>query len=98
MFELNISCSKDFNELHIVFADGTSVVSTKPCTNEKPREKRPETRNKNPHSTANSNKKEEFLDLDVDFDHVSQEVIEKPVIADRPREVKVASELQNLDI
>jgi len=102
MFKLNIECSRDFDELHINFSDGSSSVitnngggttktstkkntskPTKPKTESKPKPK----------------PKEEFLDLDAEFGDVSQDVVSLPDISqnsDRP--VKVADELQNLDI
>lgn len=40
MFKLNIECSKDIDELHINFSDGTSaVVDSKPTNQETPKRK-----------------------------------------------------------
>ena len=95
MFKLNIESTKDINELHITFSDGSSVVSTVSNNNlvssprvpvhEKPRDK--------PQKTQ-----EQFLDTDADFGGVSQDVVKLPEINRTDRPVKVASELQNLDI
>jgi hypothetical protein len=97
MFKLNIESTKDINELHIKFADGSSVVTT--------------TSNHNLASTSgvpvhdvaaqtqkSSVRREEFLDLDADFGGVSQEVVKPPEINRSDRPVNVANELQNLDI
>lgn len=110
MFKLNIECSRDIDELHIVFSDGTATVvsndsSDKPkkdskldkptTTTTKPKQsivKEEQKKQQKPQM-----KKEEFLDLDADFS-VSQEVIEKPVIDGVERPIKVADEIQNLEI
>lgn len=101
MFKLNIECTKDIHELHINFADGTSVV-TSPRNNDMastprvPRESKPK---ENSTSTPKpTGRREEFLDLDADFGGVSQDVVSLPQINRSDRPVNVASELQNLDI
>lgn len=99
MFKLNIECTKDINELHITFADGSSVVTSNSSPNvaSPPRVPR-EPRETKPQEQKQAVRKEEFLDLDADFGNVSQEVIQLPEINTASRPVKVASELQNLDI
>jgi hypothetical protein len=99
MFKLNIECTKDINELHITFADGSSVVTSNSSPNvvSPPRVPR-EPRETKPQEQKQPVRKEEFLDLDTDFGNVSQEVIQLPEINTASRPVKVASELQNLDI
>lgn len=94
MFKLNIECTKDISELHINFTDGSSaVVENAPKTSEKPKPKiksREEPENKDPR----------FKDFDYQepVDVISKERVKLPEIPDRQRAVKVADELQNLDI
>jgi len=98
-FSLNIECTKDITELHINFADGTSVVRTKdekPKSNKKLTPKEPKT--KLTPSETKTNQMGEFLDTNADFDGVSQEIIKPPEIHREKKDVKVADELQNLDI
>lgn len=92
MFKLNIECTRDISELHINFADGTSVVTsvgskskTQPLENKQ---------------RTNQPKTEEFLDLDTDFggDGRSTDVVRLPEINLPVRVANVAQELQNLDI
>ncbi len=95
MFKLNIECTKDINELHITFADGSSVVST---TSNNHLVSSPGVPVHEVATQQKAQRKEEFLDLDADFGGVSQEVVKPPDILTSTRPVKVASELQNLDI
>jgi hypothetical protein len=95
MFKLNIESTKDINELHITFSDGTNVISTvgnldRVSTPRVPVHEKPTTRTQKT--------QEKFLDTDTDFGSVSQEVVQLPEINRTDRPVKVASELQNLDI
>jgi hypothetical protein len=97
MFKLNIECTKDINELHINFADGTSVISSSKhndmaSTPRVPRESKPKESTPRP-----TGRREELLDLDADFGGVSQDVVKPPDIQMQQRPVKVATELQNLD-
>jgi hypothetical protein len=106
MFELTIKCTKDINDLHICFADGTVTTATtnstpilppKEHTNLSPTDERAES--PQPQEKSRSPKrKEEFLDLDTDFGTVSDDVVELPQISIGERTVKVAPELQSLDI
>lgn len=98
MFKLNIECSKDFEELHIKFKDGTSI-STGPETDST--EEPPGTKNPSKKSSSGPKKRkrlEEYLDTDAEFGGVSDEVVHPPKIEDRERSPNVAEELQNLDI
>ncbi len=95
MFKLNIESTKDINELHITFSDGSSVVtsgsnSAVVGTSRVPREPK--------QAEKATVKHEKLLDTDADFGNVSQEVVQLPEINRSTRPVKVASELQNLDI
>ena len=95
-FKLLIECSKDIDELHINFSDGTSsVVSKEP---KEPKENKTEKIQKETKEPILPKRKnlEEYLDTDTDFS-INQEVIEKPVIQDLIRPPKVTDELQNLD-
>jgi len=107
MFTLNIECSKEFDELHITFSDGT-VVKTNDKSKKHPRRKtnddqtkiksnKTEVHDKND-TDSNIHQSGGFLDTDADFSSVQKDVVKPPVIEDRERPVKVASELQNLDI
>lgn len=99
MFKLNIECTKDFDELHIIFSDGTNTVVTngrKEINNnvkETVQNKKPQAK-----SLQRNKPSEDLLDTDAEWGGVSQEVVQKPSIDDRQRPVKVAEELQNLDI
>lgn len=98
MFKLNIECTKDINELHINFADGSSVITSHRDSNmaSTPRVSRADEPTQQ--APQRSSRKEATLDLDADFGGVSQEVVKPPDINVITRPVKVASELQNLDI
>ena len=101
-FKLLIECSKDIDELHINFSDGTSSVVSKEPKENKTEKIQKENKESNepskPKEPILSKRKnlEEYLDTDTDFS-INQEVIEKPVIQDLIRPPKVTDELQNLD-
>lgn len=95
-FKLLIECSKDIDELHINFSDGTSsVVSKEPKENKTEKIQKENKESKEPILPKRKNL-EEYLDTDTDFS-INQEVIEKPVIQDLIRPPKITDELQNLD-
>jgi len=86
VFELTIKCSKDIDELHINFSDGTSsVVSSKSEKTE---------RSTRPKSVKKS---DVALNLDEDYT-VSEEVVEKPQIDIGERGVNVSKDMMNLEI
>ena len=101
-FKLLIECSKDIDELHINFSDGTSsVVSKEPKEPKENKTERIQKENKEPSKPKEPilpkrKNLEEYLDTDTDFS-INQEVIEKPVIQDLIRPPKVTDELQNID-
>lgn len=106
MFKLNIECTKDINELHINFADGTSVItssgnhgmaSNKATRTSSPAPEVYRATSDETGSSSRANRKETFLDTDADFGGVSQDVVKPPDIQMQQRPVKVATELQNLD-
>lgn len=112
MFELHISCSKDIDELHINFSDGTSsVVSKNDNEYQNAKEKKEvrenrETRNVQTYPKTKPKEDKEsrrpldtYLDTEDDSQDVQkkQEKIELPIIPDK-QSFKVADELQNLDI
>lgn len=106
MFKLNIECTKDFDELHIIFSDGTSTFvsnkneddSTPSLTPKKSQVPRP-TPSRNTHQPIREQSRNEvLLDTEADWGGVPQDIVKKPVIEKRDRPVKVAEELQNLDI
>jgi hypothetical protein len=94
-FELHIQCSKEFDTLHIDFSDGTnSVVYSK----DKPEKlKSPNVQTKKVQKQQKPSVRGEELDLDYETP-LSQEVVQKPEIKSFDRPVKVADELQGLDI
>lgn len=101
MFKLNIECTKDIDELHINFSDGsTTVVSNASRDSEKCKstKQQPEKQKEVVQQVKESKlTKEQFLDTDTDFGDISQEVIKPPKIESSDRPVKVAEELQNFD-
>ena len=85
MFKLLIECTKDIDEIHINFSDNTSFVKTK-----EPKE---------PKEVKQRKRSEQLLDTEeYTNNNIQDAIIEKPVIEDKERPVKVADELQNLDI
>lgn len=97
MFKLSIECSKDISELHINFADGTSAVVEN--TTHEPPEKNstiPNALKKNTPKISRSSKP--FTPIDMSETHVNQDKVKLPEIQPISRPVKVADELQNLDI
>jgi len=106
-FKLLIECSKDIDKLSIDFSDGTSSLIESPERPEPPESpKKVETRERKKVSRENSSplnpmRAEEFLDVDEfnnDYTEISSEVLELPKINLGERPVKVANELQNLNI
>ena len=99
MFKLNIECTKDIDELHINFSDGSSVVTTVPSNDKQESKEKPKQKQAKRTSNVSSKvqKQEAFLDLDADFGSVSQDVVKPPEIVREERPVKVAEELQNFD-
>lgn len=98
-FRLLIECSKEINELHINFADGTSSVVHKEPEEQKQQEKVEKTKAKEVKKEHKEPRKslETYLDTEEDYE-VQQEVVQKPVIAEINRPAKVSDELQNLDL
>jgi len=105
MFKLNIECTKDIDELHINFSDGSSVVTTGGDNSNSNRNKtREETSIKTTPKTNESDQTSrpksrngETLDLNTDFGGVSNEVVKPPQIHREEKPVSVAEELQNFD-
>jgi hypothetical protein len=81
-FELTIKCSKDIDNIHIDFSDGTTIVTS---STKFPKEKK---------SLLDNN----YLNTDENFDNIQQEIIKPPKIEELDRSVKIAEELQNIDI
>lgn len=81
-FKLLIECSKDIDELHINFSDGTSVV----------------THSENENRTTHRQPKDEVLDFDEEEIGQQEEVVDRPFIPDKTDEISVADEIQNLEI
>lgn len=109
-FKLLIECSKDIDELHINFSDGTSTVTTKDGTEiqgkkhksspkpQKPKVDKPPLPDYADETQNVSRGRNDVLDLDADFSQSVKEVIRPPEIHRDERPTKVASEMQNLDI
>jgi hypothetical protein len=103
MFSLNIECSRDIDELHINFSDGTSsVVSSGDggSVDKKRDNKSVQTsgKSKNEEKKSRQPRSGDLLDLDTDFGSVSQEVVQKPNVDVPNRPISVDPTLQNLDI
>lgn len=100
-FELIIKCTKDISNLHIDFADGTSSIIHSPDNSEKEDKKIPKPIKENKVQNTPKNTplktKEEYLDTNYGEPIISEK-IELPKIDLGNREVKVANELQNLQI
>ena len=103
-FRLLIECSKDIDELHINFSDGTSSVVQK-----EPERKNSELKELSEYASKKSTSGEQkiakeprkkldtYLDTEEDYT-IQQEVVLKPIIQEVQRPAKVSEELQNLDI
>lgn len=99
MFYLKIESSKDINELHINFADGTSsIVSsdndkkdkiTAPVIKESTKQK--------PHQEKPRKQLNEYLNTDEDYTKDEVAKIALPIIPDKTS-INIADELQNFDI
>lgn len=106
MFKLNIKCTKDISFLKINFADGTStVLEDNPSSSEQKSLK--EVKKKEPKviteksQTRKNYLKDDFLptdDGDSNFMIKNSQNVKLPELPDIDRPVKVADELQNLDI
>ena len=101
MFRLNIECTKDIDELHINFSDGTSAIVEKTDKHKTSNESYQNQTSQKNQKKQNHKKEQSIQDIDIDFSEecsVSQEKVELPTINTENRPVKVADELQNLDI
>lgn len=93
MFKLSIECTKDISEMHINFTDGTSAM----VENTSKSRNIPQALKK----STNSAERKNFTPLKPltsDELEVNQEKIHLPDIKTCSRPVKVAEELQNLDL
>ena len=89
-FELHITCSKDIDELYINFSDGPRTIA---------QNKRKE--NKNDVKSKICSKKpsrDVLLETDFENENINHEIVKPPEIPIEERPVKIANELQNLDI
>ncbi len=111
MFKLNIECTKDISFLKINFADGTStVIEDKPSASSLPKEtKKKDTDKKEPkkeHKEYKEYNRKNYMgddllpinDGDSNFIYKNAQNVKLPELPDIDRPVKVADELQNLDI
>lgn len=103
MFKLSIECSKDISELHINFTDGTSAVveNTPSKTPETPEKNStiPNALKKNAPKVSRTTKPFTPIDMsEMTETQVNQDKVKLPDIQPISRPVKVADELQNLDI
>lgn len=96
MFKLNIECSKDIDELHINFSDGTSSVVTNHNL-DSPKGNTHKSTEPQENNHKKSPRHAEFIDTDGDFGSISQEIVELPDVTRDQKTVKVAEEMQNLD-
>ena len=108
MFKLLIESSKDITSLSINFADGTvqtvegpegpDITESQTPEVQKSRKSRKSKKPKNHTEDSFTSAKDELLDLSADFGSYNSGKVQKPEIQEVQREIKVASELQNLDI
>lgn len=105
-FKLLIECSKDIDKLSIDFSDGSSVVTHSESSgssdlnetiSNKPKAKKSNFKEQ-PKKEQPKKRNESFLDTDEIYADVSQDVIALPEISDNKRPVKVAEEIQNLEL
>lgn len=97
VFKLSIECSKDISEIHINFSDGTSaVVENAPSETPEKISTVPNALKKNAPKVSRINKP--FTPIDMSETQVNQDKVKLPDIQPISRPVKVADELQNLDI
>lgn len=103
MFSLKIECTKDIDELHINFSDGsTSVIQSKEKSQKNIKEElstsvKIDKPKKNDKSTQND--KKDLLDLsEDDIIEQSHKIVKKPTISLGERSVSVAPELMDLEI
>ena len=103
-FKLLIECSKDIDKLNIDFSDGTSMVqydeSKTPKKESKEKSKNPtKSQHQSSESLLSTKKKPQTLDTTTDdsFEE-THEVVDKPVIEQRERPVKISDDLKNFDI
>lgn len=100
VFKLSIECSKDISELHINFADGTSAV-VESNSHETPEKNStiPNALKKNAPKVSRHDKPFTPIDMsEISETQVNQDKVKLPDIQPISRPVKVADELQNLDI
>ena len=105
MFKLTIESDNDISEIQINYSNGTKQIATveSPSNNAQNIKQTPEVAQNSVQSSNSDYRNSHFeqpLDLDVDYDHINQEVIELPQIEidESTRGISVAEELQNLDI
>jgi hypothetical protein len=114
MFKLNIECTKDISFLKINFADGTStVIEDNPSASSLSKEtKKKDTDKKEPKKEIKETKEHKdynrknymgddllpINDGDSNFMYKNAQNVKLPELPDIDRPVKVADELQNLDI
>jgi hypothetical protein len=91
-FKLLIECSKDIVDLHINFVDGTSSFQKSQKSESVPDVPTPVG------PISGTSKSTQFLDTDTDYSSEDSEIVKKPEITREDRPIKVAPELQNLDI
>lgn len=111
MFKLNIECTKDISFLKINFADGTSTVlednpsssSASQKTSKLPKKEYKEPKVTSEKSQARKKYVNDFLPTELNRDEdgntmFKSQNVKLPELPDIDRPVKVADELQNLDI
>lgn len=84
MFKLVIECSKDIDEIHINFSDGTSVIKN--------------TNSENSEHKECSESTEKYIPIEENISEVKHKIVKPPIIKDEHKKPKIAPELQNCDI
>lgn len=102
MFKLNIECTKDINELHINFADGSSTVietenKNEPCEQKLPADADDEQKS-DVRSTSGVPNRTLLTDYIIEETEKMKTVIKPPTIPDINRPVKVSKESANINL
>lgn len=101
MFDLHITCTKDISFLKINFADGTSVISEDKSKNKKDAiiSKTDDTNVKTLNTSSELKRENDIMNSMNARDAINKKKVKLPEIKEKHRDkVKVADELQNLEI
>lgn len=94
MFKLSIECTKDISEMHINFTDGTSAIVESSDNKPEKAKSIPKALKKN----TSERPLNPLKSFEEPYPEVHPEKVKLPSIETHARPVKVAEELQNLDL